>query len=92
MRASIDYDVLNSRLDINCYDETHTPISIDSIINGSKILPIYDIVGVRFTQTSFVIIVKLVQLVSLTNSTKYTIGDFQSVHDESNDKDVILDN
>jgi len=61
LRTYIHKHAITERYNLNCYNYNHELISNEKLIIGTKLIPIIEIVGIRFTDKNFSVELKLVQ-------------------------------
>ena len=61
LRTYIHKNTITERYTLNCYNYNHELISNEKICIGTKLIPIIEIVGIRFTDKNFNVEIKLVQ-------------------------------
>ena len=61
LRTYIHKNTITERYTLNCYNYNHELISNEKICIGTRLIPIIEIVGIRFTDKNFNVEIKLVQ-------------------------------
>ena len=61
LRTYIHKNTITERYNLNCYNYNHELISNEKLVIGTNLIPIIEIVGIRFTDKSFNVDLKLVQ-------------------------------
>ena len=61
LRTYIQKNSITERYNLNCYNYNHELISNEKICVGTNLIPIIEIIGIRFTDKSFNIEIKLAQ-------------------------------
>lgn len=61
LRTYIHKNTITERYNLNCYNYNHELISNEKLSIGTNLIPIIEIVGIRFTDKSFNVDLKLVQ-------------------------------
>ena len=99
LRTYIHKNTITERYNLNCYNYNHELISNEKICVGTNLIPIIEIIGIRFTDKSFHIEIKLVQTL-ITNVEGLNTSDKsmflgaitnETIIKQKNRKDVSLD-
>ena len=75
LKTFIQQNTLNDTISLNCYDSNHNLISNDLLLPNTELIPIFEIVGLRITDKTINIEIKLIQVLildSLNTSQTYT--------------------
>ena len=88
LRTYIHKNAITENYNLNCYDYNHELISNNKLCVGINLIPIIEIVGIRFTDKSFHIEIKLVQ--SLLTDMEVNNNDSKSMFINSINNESVI--
>ncbi|MAP62073.1 MAG: hypothetical protein CMF82_03885 [Candidatus Marinimicrobia bacterium] len=66
LKTQLHKNKITNKINLNCYNIDHKEIDIENLSLGSSLIPIIEILGIKFTDENFSIEIKLVQCLITT--------------------------